>query len=198
MILETLVTTTHPDGSANIAPMGPWIEPDSDLMRFELRPFQTSSTFGNLQRTRQGVLHITDDVFLFVQAIVGGWSMVPSLLPARHVDGWIIAEACRWVEFEVVWVDTTQPRATLQCRGLHSERRRDFLGFNRAKHAVIEASILASRANFLPADVLRDRFSELQTIVAKTGDRREQEAFELLHHFVQSSHSGPNSVEPWE
>ena len=41
MILEGLVTTTGPDGTMHLAPMGPRVEPD--WSRFLLRPFRLKS-----------------------------------------------------------------------------------------------------------------------------------------------------------
>ena len=46
MILEGLITTTNPDGTPHLAPMGPRVEPD--MQRFLLRPFPTSHTYQNM------------------------------------------------------------------------------------------------------------------------------------------------------
>ena len=69
-ILEGIVTTRNEDGAVNVAPMGPIIDPDEapHITRLHLRPFQTSTTFANLARTRQGVFHVTDDVLLLARA----------------------------------------------------------------------------------------------------------------------------------
>jgi hypothetical protein len=53
---------------------------------------------------------------------------------------------------------------------------REFLGFNRACHAVLEASILASRVRRLPAADVRAELSRLQVLVDKTAGPREREA----------------------
>lgn len=167
--------------------MGSSVDGDGNWERFELRPFQSSATFHNLHRTGQGVLHITDDVLPFAQAVVGFWTSPPTLIPARNVQGWIIADACRWVEFEVVWADEAQMRASMQCRAVDIVRNRDFLGFNRAKHAVIETAILASRVQFIPWDVLETRFADCRQIVARTGGPRENDALDMLWQFVQNA-----------
>jgi hypothetical protein len=60
------------------------------------------------------------------------------------------------------------------------------MGFNRAKHAVLEAAILATRTHLLPKDQIRDEFSRLQVIVDKTAGPREQEAMALLTQYVDS------------
>src|SRR5258708_7849122 len=46
MILEGIVTTISPEGTINVAPMGPRVEPGMD--RFVLRPFKTAQTYRHL------------------------------------------------------------------------------------------------------------------------------------------------------
>ena len=53
---------------------------------------------------------------------------------------------------------------------------REFLGFNRACHAVLEASILASRARMLDPEEIRVELERLQVLVDKTAGPREREA----------------------
>src|SRR5437762_13694443 len=93
-LLEGIVTTLNDDGSPHIAPMGPIV--DSGFSRLLLRPFRNSVTYQNLKRTREGVLHVTDDVELFARAAVGQLVELPRLEPARAVKGVILTDACRW------------------------------------------------------------------------------------------------------
>ena len=75
----------------------------------------------------------------------------------------------------------------IHCRVVHSERLRDLLGFNRARNAVLEAAILASRTAFLPpGDILR-QLDELQVLVDKTGAEAEHRAFSLLRDHVEEA-----------
>ncbi len=74
----------------------------------------------------------------------------------------------------------------MNCRTIHSQRNRDFFGFNRAKHAVLEAAILATRIEFLPSNEISEQFQRLALIVTKTGGPQEQSAFELLQGFVNA------------
>jgi hypothetical protein len=62
---------------------------------------------------------------------------------------------------------------------------RDFFGFNRAKHAVVEAAILATRTDFLPIDEILADFDKLASLVQKTGGDDEHRAFQLLLEHVQ-------------
>jgi len=181
MILEAIVTTRNADGTINIAPMGPSC-PDPSFQQFELRPFCSSNTWNNLQRTGQGVLHVTDDVLVFARSATrADWQA--KLEPASQVDCEWLGDCCRCYEFETTWMDDTQPRAVVHCKTLSAHRFRDFLGFNRAKHAVIEASILATRIDFLPPTQIQNQLLDLQKMVSKTGGEQERIAFELLEKF---------------
>src|SRR5437016_11391634 len=133
MILEGLLTTISPDGTINIAPMGPRVEPD--FQRFLLRPFRTAQTYANLLAHPEGVLHVTDDVLLLARAAVGELEPAPPLVPAQAVRGWVLADACRVYEFRVLTTDDRHERAEIAVNVVHTQRLRDFFGFNRAKHA---------------------------------------------------------------
>ena len=63
---------------------------------------------------------------------------------------------------------------------------RDFWGFNRGKHAVLEAAILATRLDFLPAQEIEEQYIRLATIVNKAGGAKEKSAFQLLSNFVNT------------
>ena len=102
MIIESLVTTMDSAGGVNLAPMGvEWGE------QIVLKPFLDTTTFRNLVATRSAVLHLTDDVLLFVQAALGeprfAWR------PAASVQGAVLDDACSWRELEVT--TTTQRHA---------------------------------------------------------------------------------------
>jgi hypothetical protein len=187
MILESLVTTTNSDGSPNLSPMGPIVQ-DASFQQFELRPYDTSTTFANLKRHGQGVLHVDDNVDLFARSAVEklAGSDLPPLSPAKQVEGFIIDTACRSYEFKVNSVDETGSRMSLRCEVLHVHRQRDFFGFNRAKHAVLEAAIFATRTEFLPATEILEQFDRLAVVVDKTAGPVELESFQRLQHFVNS------------
>lgn len=185
MILEGLITTINPDATVNVSPMGPIV--DADFCQLELRPYQTSRTFENLMRTRQGVFHVSDDVDLLARAAVDRLESVPPLLPAEDVEGWILADCCRWYAFRVHSIDQRQPRATLLAEVVGAGRRRDFFGFNRGKHAVVEAAILATRVDFLPPDEILNEFARLAIPVAKTGGVQERRAFDFLEDHVRTA-----------
>jgi hypothetical protein len=178
MILEGIVTTIAADGAIHIAPMGPRVEPD--LRHFLLRPFRTAQTYRNLKRHGEGVFHVTDDVLLLARAALGPVEPAPALFAAAQVKGRVLQEACRYYEFRVVAIDEREERVRMEAEVVHAGRLRDFLGFNRAKHAVVEAAILATRTALLPRADIDAEFRKLAVIVDKTGGPQEQEAMAFL------------------
>jgi hypothetical protein len=178
MILEALVTTTDADGSPHLAPMGPRVE--AGFRCFTLRPFPTSNTYRNLLRHPQGVLHVTDDALLLAKAAIGAVEVFPPVRSANKVAGFVLQDSCRHFEFVVKSVDAGGERVNIEAEVVHAGRTRDFFGFNRAKHAVVEAAILATRLHLLPLDEIAGEFRKLRVIVAKTGGPDEHEAMDLL------------------
>lgn len=185
LILESIVTTRNPDGTTNIAPMGPIV--DEEITRLLLRPFHSSTTYANLVRTRCGVCHVTDDVLLFAQAAINQIDPWPDLRTAAVVAGDVLTGACRWFEFRVTNIDDASERTEMTAEVVHQGSLRDFFGFNRAKHAVLEAAILATRLHLLPrADILA-QLDVLRTPVEKTAGPRELQAFELLESYARNA-----------
>jgi hypothetical protein len=178
MILEGIVTTLSPEGDLNIAPMGPRV--DDSFERFILRPFQTAQTYRNLKAHGEGVLHVTDDVLLLARAALGPVEPSPPRMPAAQVRGFVLQGACRYYEFRVRSIDDRRERAEMEAEVVYAGRLRDFFGFNRAKHAVLEAAILATRTDFLPLDEVEVEYRKLAVVIDKTGGEAEHRAFALL------------------
>jgi hypothetical protein len=188
MILEGIVTTVSAAGMVNIAPMGPLVHPNpetGEFARFVLRPFRTSRTYANLHEHGEGVLHVTDDVLLLARSALGTLDVLPQLVPARCVRGQVLADCCRYYEFRITSRDERAERVCMEAEVVHTGRRRDFFGFNRAKHAVVEAAILATRTAILPLGEIEAEFDKLAVIVAKTGGPQEQTAFTLLRDHLR-------------
>lgn len=190
MILEGIVTTANADGSPNVAPMGPIVDPA--FRTLVLRPYQTSQTYANLKRQGRGVLHVTDDVELLARAAVNRLEATPEMLTVPGVEGFILASACRWYAFEVSELDDSLPRTQIVARVTESGQLRDFFGFNRAKHAVIEAAILATRLEFLPREEVLPELERLQVPVDKTAGPAERRAFEFLVDYVRQAAEAAN------
>jgi hypothetical protein len=180
VILETIVTSRDAGGSINFAPMG--VEWGDEII--VLKPFLETSTFRNVSASRQAVVNLTDDAMLFAQGAISSPQF--PWVPASVVQGAVLQAACSWRELEILTIDATPPRSRIEARVVHRGINREFMGFNRAKHAVLEAAILATRTHLIPADQIRDEFTRLQIIVDKTAGPREREAMTLLTGYVQS------------
>lgn len=189
MILEGIVTTLCADGQAHIAAMGAAVDDSQSrsIRRMELRPYQGTTTLANLERTGQAVFHVTDDVELLARAAIRRLDVLPQLAPAQAVEGWILSDACRWYALRVTSLDASGPRAKADALVVAEGRLRDFFGLNRAKHAVVEAAILATRVAWTSPDELRGAFGRLAVLVEKTGGAAEQRAFALLSDYVNQA-----------
>ena len=178
MILEGLVTTTDADGRPHLAPMGPRVS--ADFSRLVLRPFSTSQTGRNLLRHGEGVFHITDDAALIARSAAGLLTEVPSTTVASKIRGFVLAECCRSYEFVVRSADTSNERFELDAEVVAVHTHREFVGFNRARHALLEAAIFATRFHMIPELEIDSEFGKLETIIAKTGDAAENLAMAEL------------------
>ena len=180
MIIESILTTMAPDGTINFAPMG--VEWGDETI--VIKPFLETTTFRNVRESRVAVVNLTDDVMLFAQGAISSPQFAS--VPAAVVRGVVLEAACSWRELEVVTLDDTPPRSRIEARVVHRGSRREFLGFNRARHAVLEAAILATRTHLIPAEEIRSEYARLQVIVDKTAGPREQQAMALLTEYVRS------------
>jgi hypothetical protein len=98
----------------------------------------------------------------------------------------VLPDACRWFEFRVASIDATEQRVNIEVEVVHTGRGRDFFGFNRGKHAVVEAAILATRTEFLPLKEILAEYARLAVLVEKTGGDKEREAFAFLQRHVEA------------
>lgn len=180
MIIETIVTTLDANGAMNVAPMG--VEWGDDVL--VVKPFLDTTTFRNLRDTRVAVVNLTDDVRIFVKAAL--FNAQSPTVPAHKVQGAVLEAACSWREIEVTSIDATPPRSRIETRVVHRGAGKEFLGFNRARHAVLEATILATRLHLIPHDEIRKQIEALAILVEKTAGEREQEGWKLVSEYVRA------------
>lgn len=181
MIIETIVTSMAEDGAVNVAPMG--VEWGDDVI--VLKPFLETTTYRNLLATGAAVVNLTDDVRLFATAAISN-PQYPTV-PATVVRGVVLADCCSWREVNVRSVDSTPPRSRVETEVVHRGVRREFIGFNRARHAVLEAAIYATRLHLLPRTFIESELARLQVIVDKTAGPDELEAMALLAEYFRSA-----------
>jgi uncharacterized protein len=181
VIVETIVTTVSEAGAVNCAPMG--VEWGDDAI--VLKPFLETATFRNVLVSGAAVVNLIDDVRVFARAAIGN-PAYPTM-PASRVKGVVLTECCSWRELEVRRLDRTPPRARIETAIVHRGMRREFIGFNRARHAVLEAAIYATRLHLLSRPFVESELSRLQTIVDKTAGPEELEAMTLLADFCRQA-----------
>jgi hypothetical protein len=181
-LIETVVTTTARDGAVNCAAMGVrWGE--QELVFW---PFDATRTLRNLRFRGEAVVHLTDDVLLFVQAALG--HPQPPMHAASQVTGSVIEEANAWREVVVSEITPSSgdlPRSRVRARVVASGTgTRQPLGLCRARHAAVEASILASRVRWLGAAHVVAELDRLQELVDKTGGACERAAMDYVRRYV--------------
>ena len=171
MIVETIITTVAPDGAVNCAPMG--VEWGDEAL--VLKPFLETATYRNVAATGAAVVNLIDDVRVFAHAAIANpqYPTVP-------------ADCCSWREVQVRSIDSTPPRSRIDAAVVHHGMRREFIGFNRARHAVLEAAIYVTRLHLLPRAFIESELVRLQVIVDKTAGAHEIEAMTLLAEHVRS------------
>jgi hypothetical protein len=189
VIIESIVTTMAADGEVNCAPMGVEWDPEADPDTIVLKPFLETATYRNVCATRTAVVNLIDDVRVFAKAAISNPAY--RTVPAERVRGVVLADACSWRELEVTALDATPPRSRIHTRTAHRGVRREFIGFNRARHAVLEAAIYATRVHLLARQFVLEEMERLQVIVDKTAGPREFEAMALLTEYIRSAPASP-------
>jgi hypothetical protein len=174
MIVETVTTTINPDGTVNCAAMGvEWGD-----QAIVIKPYRATRTLRNLEARGAAVVNLTDDILLFTEAALD--DPHPPTRAAEVVEGAVLADACSWREVEVDAIDATGPRARVATRVVARGTGREFIGWSRAHHAVLEASILASRVRRLPAAEIRAELARLAVVLDKTAGPRERAAMDRV------------------
>ena len=180
MIIESIVTTVDADGHVNCAPMG--VEWGDDVI--VLKPFLDTATYRNVVATEAAVVNLIDDARVFARAAISNPEYPTK--PATVIRGVVLADGCSWRELTVRTIDSTPPRSRIEMTVVHRGVTREFIGFNRARHAVLEAAIYATRVHLLSREFIESEMTRLQVIVDKTAGPDEREAMALLADYIQS------------
>lgn len=174
MIWETVVTTRALDGRVHIAPMGIRVEDG----RVVLAPFRPSATLDNVLATGAAVINMTDDVRIFAGCLTGrhDWPTVA----CERIACVRLADPLAHRELKLARVEDDATRPRLLCDIVFERTHRPFAGFNRAQAAVVEAAILVSRLDMLPADKIDAELAYLTIAIEKTAGPAEREAWSWL------------------
>lgn len=184
LIHEVIVTTTSETGKAHSAPMG-----ISEVNgHFLVKPFKPSTTYDNLKRHGYCTINYTDDVRVFAGALTGrrDWPT----LGCKVIEGQYLAQALAHTELEIVQVEDNDPRACFHGKIVADVTHAPFRGFNRAQSAVIEAAILVSRLDMLPAQKIQEEMDYLTIAIDKTAGERELEAWGWLMDKIKQAGIG--------
>ena len=183
MIIESIVTTVDAEGRVNCAPMG--VEWGDDVI--VLKPFLDTVTYRNVVATGAAVVNLIDDARVFARAAISNPEYPTK--PAAAVRGVVLANGCSWRELTVRSIDSTPPRSRIEMAVVHRGVTREFIGFNRARHAVLEAAIYATRLHLLSREFIESEMARLQVIVDKTAGPDEREAMTLLADHMKKTWS---------
>ena len=179
-INETIITTLNKDGSVHISPMGIRKE---DVF-YIIAPFKPSTTLANLQRSKQAVINLTDDVRIFAGCLTGRYNWPTTTTTV--ISGQRLKNALSHVEVEVDRCEEDEVRPKFFCSVKHEEIHHAFTGLNRAKAAVLEAAILVSRLHMLPAEKIDTEIEYLNIAIDKTAGDEELEAWGWLMERIQA------------
>lgn len=180
MIIESIVTTLDLEGRVNCAPMG--VEWGEEVI--VLKPFLETATYRNVVATQAAVVNLIDDARVFARAAISNPEYPTK--PASLIRGVVLSDGCSWRELSVRSIDSTPPRSRIEMEIVHRGFTREFIGFNRARHAVLEAAIYATRVHLLAPEFIDSEMARLQVIVDKTAGPSEHEAMRLLADFIRS------------
>jgi uncharacterized protein len=183
MIRETILTTVGGDGQVHIAPIGIIADGEGWI----IAPFRPSTTLDNLIAVPFAVANYTDDVRIFAGCLTGrsAWPTTASdNVPVPRLAG-----ALAHAELAVVEVTEHEQRPRFHCAVVHRRSHAPFIGFNRAKAAVVEAAILLSRLHFLPREKVEAEIAYLAIAVEKTAGAEEVEAWAWLTEAIRAHYA---------
>jgi hypothetical protein len=172
LIRETIVSTIAADGSAHLAPLGVIVEGEERI----LAPFHPSTTLDNLRQRPVACVNYVTDVRIFAGCITRrrrDWPVVP----AERVPAARLRAALAHEELELVALEEDPLRPRFRFRVVHTGWHAPFDGFNRARHAVIEACILLSRRHLIAAEEIAQALTRLAPLIDKTAGPAEREAW---------------------
>lgn len=143
-----------------------------------IRPFKTSRTWENLNMNGFAVASITDSVLPFVHAVLKDRN--PDCFPAYMVPCVVVEDPCRWVEIEMTEISLEGDRGRCLFHIVHEESHRHFLGFNRARCALLEALTAATRIEINGKEPFLEEYARAVDLTERTGGEEEKLALCLI------------------
>lgn len=174
LIHECVVTTISHDGRPHVAPLG-LIEDDAFWI---IAPFRPSATLLNLTQTPKATASFVDDPRVFAGLVTG-----ERRFPLTDIEAWPaprLSCSLAHAELAVTRVEEDEARPRFFCRVRRTQSHRPFLGMNRARAAVLEAAILATRLSRLPREKIESEIAYLRIAIEKTAGEAEREAWNMV------------------
>ena len=178
-VRETIVTTTNIDGTIKVSPLGVYVE--DNLIK--LRPFKPSLSLENIIRNKSGVINYIDDVKIFASCITKK-NIDIEFVKVKKINCSRIKNAISHTEFKVEKIEDDDKRPTIICSPVNEETHQIFYGFNRAKSAIIELCILASRLGIIDNEKINNEIKYLKIAINKTAGKDELEAWGWLIEYI--------------
>jgi hypothetical protein len=175
LIRECVVTTLNALGEPHLAPLGLIEDGDHGWI---VAPFRPSTTLNNLEARGRATASFVDDAEVFA-GFVTGWRD----WPLATIEGWPAPRldcALAHAELEVASVAADELRPRFFCTVRRIVSHRPFLGMNRARAAVLEAAILATRLDMLPREKIESEIAYLRIAIDKTAGASERAAWERV------------------
>ena len=145
---------------------------------FVIAPFKPSTTLNNLERSGQAVINMTDDVRIFAGCLTGHYDW--PTINTSAINGKRLEAALSHIEIEVAHQKGNEIRPVFYCSEKRQETHAPFMGLNRAKAAVLEVAVLASRLHMLTDEKIDNEIAYLQIAIDKTASEHELEAWGWL------------------
>jgi uncharacterized protein len=186
LIRECVVTTLNPTGEPHFAPLG-LIE---DGAHWIVAPFRPSTTLANLETTPKATASFIDDAEIFAGFVTGrrDW-------PVETISGWPaprLSAALAHAELEVIRVEQDELRPRFICAVRRIANHKPFLGMNRARAAVLEATILATRLHMLPQEKIEREIDYLKIAIDKTAGEAERRAWDRVMEKINAAIPSPH------
>ncbi len=179
MIIETIFSTRSAGGENNFAPMGMERTDDTTVL---VRPFDSSHTWENLKHNGFAVAGITDSILPFVYAVTKDRKL--GSFPAFRVPCHVPSDPCSWLELEIRRISLEGERSACIFKIVHEENRRAFSGFNRARCAILEALVAATRIDIRGKDPFLSEYARAVELTRRTGGDEERLALRLIEEWT--------------
>lgn len=180
MILETLICSLNSNEEINVAPFG--IKKKKDLV--VISPYLPSRTHENLLNNEYASVNYVDDVSLFVNCFLNKQKF--KLKRCSLIRGFFLSEALSHQEVKVIDYKKNNLRPSFYCKIVFFKNHAPFLGFNRARHALLEACILASRIKILKKEKILNELNYLSMAVEKTSGTKEISLWNDIKNFIMT------------